>query len=109
MAPGSVNVNVAEVLTVPVWTVAGLSVMESSAPPGCGGGGGVTVMVAVRVIPLYVAEITDVVVELTALVATEEVVAEVPPAGTVRVAGTVTAPVLLLVSDTTAPPAGAGP
>lgn len=48
------------------------------------------------------------VVELTALVATEEVVAEVPPAGTVRVAGTVTIPMLLLVSDTTAPPAGAG-
>jgi hypothetical protein len=49
---GAVNVSVAEVLTVPVWTVAGLSEMESSAPPGCGGGGGVTVMVAVRVTPL---------------------------------------------------------
>ena len=47
----AVNVNVAEVRTVPVWTVAGLSVIESSAPPGCGGGA-VTVMVAVRVIPL---------------------------------------------------------
>ena len=47
-------------------------------------------------------------VELTALVATEEVVAEVPPAGTVKLAGTVTAPRLPLVSDTTAPPAGAG-
>ena len=46
------NVKVAEVRTVPVWTVAGLRVMESSAPPGCGGGGAVTVMVAVRVIPL---------------------------------------------------------
>jgi len=62
----------------------------------------------VRATPLYVAEITDVVVEVTALVATEEVLAEVAPAGTVRVAGTVTAPMLLLVSDTTAPPAGAG-
>jgi hypothetical protein len=48
------------------------------------------------------------VVELTALVAIEEVVAEVLPADTVIVAGTVTAAVLLLVSDTTAPPAGAG-
>ena len=46
--------------------------------------------------------------ELTALVATEEVVAELAPAGTVRLAGTVAAAVLLLVSDTTAPPAGAG-
>src|SRR5215212_2269364 len=48
----AVNVNVAEVRTVPVWTVAGLSVIESSAPPGCGDGGAVTVMVAVRVTPL---------------------------------------------------------
>ena len=48
---GAVNVSVAEVLTVPVWTVAGLSEMESSALPG-GGGGGTTVMVAVRVTPL---------------------------------------------------------
>jgi hypothetical protein len=80
----------------------------SSVAVGAGGAGGVTVMVAVRVIPLYVAEITDVVVEVTALVATAEVAAEVAPAGTVRVAGTVTAPMLLLVSETTAPPAGAG-
>jgi hypothetical protein len=65
-------------------------------------------MVALRVIPLYAAEITEVVVEVTALVATEEVAAEVPPAGTVTVAGTVTTAVLLLVSDTTAPPVGAG-
>src|SRR5918993_5106981 len=36
----AVKVKVAEVRTVPVWTVAGLRVMESSAPPGCGGGGG---------------------------------------------------------------------
>jgi hypothetical protein len=64
-------------------------------------------MVAVRVTPLYVAEMTAVVVEVTALVATE-VAADVAPAGTVRVAGTVTAAVLLLVSDTTAPPVGAG-
>jgi hypothetical protein len=48
-----------------------------------------------------------VVVELTALVATEDVVADVPPAGTVTEAGTVAAAVLLLLSDTTAPPVGA--
>jgi len=48
----AVNVKVAEVRTVPVWTVAGLRVMESSAAPGCGGAGAVTVMAAVRVIPL---------------------------------------------------------
>ena len=80
--------------------------MESSAVPP-GSGGGVTVMVAVRTTPLYVAEITDVVVEATALVATE-VAADVAPSGTVTVAGTVTALMLLLISDTAAPPAGAG-
>src|SRR5215204_3976309 len=42
----AVTVNVAEVRTVPVWTVAGLRVRESSAPPGCGGGGAGTVIVA---------------------------------------------------------------
>ena len=36
-------------------------------------------------------------------------VAVVPPPGTVTLAGTVAAPVLLLDSDTTAPPLGAGP
>src|SRR5215211_490470 len=53
---GAVKNKVAEVCVVPVWTVAGLNEMESSAPPGCAGGGGLTVMVAVRVTPLYVAE-----------------------------------------------------
>ena len=48
----AVNDRVAEVPVVPVWTVAGLRVRESSAPPGCGGGGGVTVRTAVRVTPL---------------------------------------------------------
>jgi hypothetical protein len=47
-----------------------------------------------------------VVVELTALVPMEKVV-DVTPAGTLWVAGTVAAAVLLLVSDTRAPPAGA--
>ena len=36
-------------------------------------------------------------------------VAVVPPAGTVTLDGTVATPVLLLDSDTTAPPLGAGP
>ncbi|MCD2442978.1 hypothetical protein LQ757_11915 [Agromyces sp. SYSU K20354] len=44
---------------------------------------------------------------MTELVATEAVVADVAPAGTVRLEGTVAAAVLLLVSDTTAPPDGA--
>lgn len=48
----AVNANVADVPEVPVWTVAGLRVIEASAPPGCGGGGAVTVMVSVRVTPL---------------------------------------------------------
>src|SRR5207247_11405057 len=43
----------------------------------------------------------------TALVLTVKV-AVVPPPGTVTLAGTVAAPVLLLDSDTTAPPLGAG-
>ena len=37
---GAVKVKVAEVLTVPVWTVAGLRVMESSAPPAAAAAGG---------------------------------------------------------------------
>jgi glycine cleavage system aminomethyltransferase T len=90
----------------PPCTVAGLTLTVSSVAVGAGGAGAVTVRVAVRVMPLRVAEITDVVVELTALVATA-VVADVAPAGTVRLAGTVAAAVLLLDSDTTAPPDGA--
>jgi hypothetical protein len=78
----------------------------SSVAVGAGGAGAVTVRVAVRVRPLRAAEITDVVSEPTALVATE-VVAEVAPAGTVTLAGTVAAAVLLLVRDTMAPPEGA--
>src|SRR5688500_17826968 len=52
----AVKKRVAEVCVVPVCTVAGLSEIESSAPPCCGGG--VTVTVVVRVPPLYVAETT---------------------------------------------------
>jgi hypothetical protein len=103
------NASVAEVLTVPVWTVAGLRVIESSAPPGCGGGGAVTVMEAVRVTPLYVPEITEVVVAVTGLVDTKVgTTLLLTPSGTVIESGTVAAAVLLLENETTAPPAGAG-
>lgn len=103
------NVRVAEVLVVPDWTVAGLREIELSAPPGCGGGGGVTVMLAVRVTPLYVAEITDVVVAATGLVVTNVGTTRLlTSAGTVIVAGTVATAVLLLEKATTAPPLGAG-
>lgn len=106
---GAVNVNVAEVRVVPVWTVEGLSEMDSSAPPGCGGGGGVTAMVAVRVTPLYVAETTAVVVSVTGLVdANVGTTLLLTPAGTVIVSGTVTTAGLLLENATTAPPLGAG-
>jgi hypothetical protein len=91
----------------PPSTLAGLRLTVSSVAVGAGGAGAVTVRVAVRVRPLRAAEITDVVSEPTALVATE-VVAEVAPAGTVTLAATVAAAVLLLVKDTTAPPDGAG-
>ena len=47
----AVKARVAEVAVVPVCTVEGLRLMDSSAPPGCGGGGAVTVMVAVLVTP----------------------------------------------------------
>ena len=47
-------------------------------------------------------------VALTALVVSDVLAAEVDPAGMVSVAGTVTAAALLLLSETTAPPAGAG-
>lgn len=105
----AVNANVADVLRVPVCTVEGLRVIESSAPPGCGGGGGVTVMGAVRVTPLYIAEITDVALAVTGLVDTNSTTTLLlTPSGTVIVAGTVATAVLLLENETTAPPAGAG-
>ena len=107
LGAGAVNVTVAEAVEPPC-TLAGLRLTVSSVAVGAGGAGAVTVMVAVCVVPPYLAVITEVVVELTVLVATEEVVAEVAPAGTVRVAGTVAAAVLLLDRATSAPPVGAG-
>ena len=109
---GAVSVTVVAAVEPP-WTLAGATSTALSVALGGGGGGGggaavpVTVRVALRVVPPYVAEITDVEVELTALVATEKVV-EATPAGTVRVEGTVAAAVSLLVNATRAPPAGAG-
>ena len=59
-----------------------------------------TVMVAERVTPLYVAEITDEVVAVTGLVDTKVGTTRLfTPSGTVIVAGTVAAAVLLLVND----------
>src|SRR5439155_11680488 len=78
-------------------------------PDGGGGGGGddgVTVKVAVLVAPPNVPLIVTGVDALTAVVAIVNV-ALVAPAGTVTLAGTVAAPVLLLAIDTVAPPLGA--
>jgi hypothetical protein len=69
---------------------------------------GVTVRGAVRVTPPYTAEIVTAVEPDTGLVVTGNV-ALVAPAATVTLDGTVAANVLSLLSDTTAPPAGAGP
>ena len=96
---------VADVRTVPVCTVEGLSEIESRVVVDCGAGG-VTVMVAVRVTPLYVADTTEVVVDDTTLVETDAV-ALLTPAGTVKVAGTDTVAGALLDSATAAPPLGA--
>ena len=96
---------VAEVDVVPVCTIAGSRNTESNVGAGTTGGG-VTVSCAVRVSPLYVAEMTAVCVVVTANVVTN-VTLLLTPAGTVSVAGTVTAAVLLLDNDTTAPPGGA--
>jgi len=67
-----------------------------------------TVSPAVCVVLLYVADIVDDALLPTALVVTVNV-AVVAFAATVTLEGTVAAAVLLLLSATTAPPAGAGP
>jgi hypothetical protein len=87
---------------VPPITLVGLTPSEDSVV-----GGGVTVSDAVRVAPLYPAEIvTDVEVD-TVLVLTVNVTL-VAPLATVTLDGTVATAALLLESETRAPPPGAG-
>jgi hypothetical protein len=97
--PLSVTVPVEE---APPTTVVGFSVSDESVAAA-----GVTVSEAVRATPLYDAEIVTDVDELTGLVLTAKV-AVVAPLATVTLDGTVATLVLLLESDTTAPPLGAG-
>ena len=85
---------------VPPTTELGLSLMELRAAA-------VTVIFAVLVVTSIPVIVTDVLLA-TGLVVTGNV-AEVVPAGTVTLAGTCAAAVLLLESVTSDPPAGAGP
>jgi len=94
--------------TVPVTgfppsTVAG-ETLRDAGPTG--GGCGVTVSVALRVAPPYAPLIVTDVDDVTEVVLTVNVALKAP-AGTVTLAGTVAALVLLLDSVTTAPPEGA--
>jgi hypothetical protein len=100
------NVTVPVENCVPPVTLVGFSVNEDSVTGG--GGAGFTVSVAVLVVPPNAALIVTAVVTLTALVLTVKL-AVAAPAATVTLAGTRAAPVLLLESVTTAPPAGAAP
>jgi hypothetical protein len=107
--PDGVNAeknSVADVRVVPVCTVAGSSEIEASEAAGCEGGG-VTVMVAVRVTPAKVADTFVVVMTVTGLVETN-VTTLLTPAGTVTLAGTDTTVGWLLESVTMTPPLGAG-
>src|SRR2546430_1932579 len=91
---------------VPPVTLVGLSANEDNVTGG--GVAGFTVSVAVLVVPPNAALIITAVEAITALVATLKLAA-VAPAATVTLAGTRTAVVLLLESETTAPPEGAAP
>jgi len=101
---GAADVNVTVACAdVPPGTLAGLT---ETADNEAGGGGGVTVSVAVFAAPLYTPVIVTGVDALTAVVVTLNV-ALVAPAATVTLAGTVATAVLLPDSVTTAAPAGA--
>ena len=96
---------------------AGVEVMRSPLRPdadtvsvtvSAGGGEAVTVTVAVRLTPSYVAVTTSDVSVATLLVVTVKPIAVVPEP-TVTLAGTLATPGLLLDNDTIAPPDGAPP
>src|SRR5262245_427929 len=87
----------------PPATLAGLSVTLCSAAAGGAGVGGVTVNVAVRVVPLYAAVIVIVVFAATAAVAIMNVAVKLFSAA-VAVAGTLATFGLLLDNEMTAPP-----
>jgi len=103
-APLNVTVPVED--CVPPVTLVGFSVNEDNVTGG--GVAGFTVSVAVLVVPPNAALIVTAVEALTALVLTVKL-AVVAPAATVTLAGTRAAVVLLLESETTAPPEGAAP
>jgi hypothetical protein len=91
---------------VPPVTLVGFTDTVESDAGGGGGGGGVTVSVALRAVPPNEPLIARDVDAVTDAVLTVNVALKAP-AGTVTLAGTVAAFVLLLDSVTTAPPEGA--
>jgi hypothetical protein len=90
----------------PPVTLAGFTATVESDAGGGGAGGGVTVSVALRAVPPNAPLIVRDVDAVTDAVLTVNVALKAP-AGTVTLAGTVAALVLLLDSVTTAPPEGA--
>src|SRR5881392_4273564 len=93
-------------VTLPVLPAVPLTAAGLTLTPTSPAAGGFTVSVAVLATPLRVAVMVTAVTAVTALLVIAKV-AVVAPAATVTEAGTVAALMLLLVSVTTAPPAGA--